>query len=115
MNLGFYLNGFFGQEMSVQVWNNNPDWVEIVWIHLIWPVVPNGSLVKIKLEGNLLWNGIDSDGDAWVYAPFDEGPAIIPDFQDRELRFFFENDAAMSTGYWLEIGFSNGCVKADGG
>ena len=111
MNLGMIPNGFFGKEMSIHVWNNNPDWVEIVWIHITWPDFPNGSLEEIKFDGDLVWQGPYPPSEAWITSFF--APTFIPDFSSRTLSFFFENDASIG-GYWIEIGFDNSCVISGG-
>ena len=97
--------------MSVQVTNNTPMIVKIMWISIGWPEVPNGNLEKVKFDSDEIY-GSDDPPDAW----FDTSgePTYLPGFTGHTLTFFFQNDIA-PTGYGIELGFSNGCSISGGG
>ncbi|MEK6587991.1 MAG: hypothetical protein AABY97_04020 [Chloroflexota bacterium] len=93
--------------MWVDIRNDNPVSIPIMWIHVYWPN-PNGMLEKVKLNGDEIWQGADDPLEAWITGTNFLGPG------PNSLTFIFENDTQPPPGYWLEIEFAGGCHKSGG-
>jgi len=91
--------------VGIMIRNENDEKVHINYLHFDWPAV-NGRLKEVYLDPLRIWNDGDSEPPTTIIS-FDEDP-YIPGHEARPLLGVFET--VMASGYYMKVGFTNGCV-----